>query len=409
MKLSAMLRNSLLVALVVILGGFAGWYMFVQKQIKTTGIADTARGFGTTAGFGAPTGSSNENLPGTTFTTSTTSIQDRAAGKPAPRLWHVTGAPVAGALFAGTTTKLFFAERATGNILSADPTVQGIERLTNTLFPKIYEALFTGNGGVLLRTVADDGTITTFAGMIGTSSPGTPAALKGVYLPQNIVSLSAKAATSSIFALIEDPRGGTIGVTTDWKGQKQTQVLVSALSNWRTFYLDDGSIYLTQKAADNVPGYAFRLSGKSLTPLMGGVAGLVILPRSKSSALLYSTSHGGGVTLFAKASASSSPVKLPIKTLAEKCVWVPGASLVAYCAVPEATLPGDFEGQWYRGLIHTSDTWWRVDVTSGTAQEIFSPENGSFDVQNPVMDSSGQYIAFTDASNQSLWLLRIVQ
>ena len=64
--------------------------------------------------------------------------------------------------------------------------------------------------------------------------------------------------------------------------------------------------------------------------------------------------------------------------------------------------------EWYRGALHTSDAWWKIDVSAGTAQTLYTPDSGtSFDAEHPVIDESGGYIAFTNAADKSLWMLRI--
>jgi hypothetical protein len=67
---------------------------------------------------------------------------------------------------------------------------------------------------------------------------------------------------------------------------------------------------------------------------------------------------------------------------------------------------------WYRGEIHTSDEWWKIDATTGSTTMIYSPKvsnNVSIDVDRPVIDATGNYIAFINAADKSLWMLKIPQ
>ena len=61
------------------------------------------------------------------------------------------------------------------------------------------------------------------------------------------------------------------------------------------------------------------------------------------------------------------------------------------------------------GVVHTSDTWWRIDADTGEATPVLEPGDmdQEFDVENPMIDSAGEQIAFMDARDKSLWLLRI--
>ena len=82
--------------------------------------------------------------------------------------------------------------------------------------------------------------------------------------------------------------------------------------------------------------------------------------------------------------------------------------LVAYCAVPQFVTSNAFLNDWYRGAIHTSDSWWRVDVSADTVELIFAPETDTpIDVESPIMDDRGEHIAFINAIDKTLWLLRI--
>jgi hypothetical protein len=167
-------------------------------------------------------------------------------------------------------------------------------------------------------------------------------------------------------------------------------------------------MYVAQKPSDGVMGYAFTINNSALQSLVSA-PGLSILPRTGSTALIYSDSTSGSVSLFAQTSASTSPIRLPISTLAEKCVWAPGHDLIAYCAVPQTPeTANDYMEAWYRGAMHTSDSWWRVDVSAGTAESLFTPDSSiSLDVEHPVIDPTDSYIAFMNAADKSLWMLRI--
>ena len=391
---------------VVILGATLGWYVFVHRQIQTTASQDAARGAGVAPSFGSPQGSAFANSSG----------QGDMGGNPvsgtssAPRLWQVSKTPVAGFGFDATSTgAILFAERAGGNVLLADPRVASVERLTNTLFPKTYEALFVGEHA-LLRSI-DGNTLTTYAGtIVASTSTGQIGSLSGVYLPKAILAIAPQNATTLAY-LLENPQGGVMGVTSDLAGKGQKQFFSSALSEWRLIGFGDGTLYLVQKAADGVPGFSFMLQKNgALSPLIANVAGLTIAPRASSTALLWSSTSGSAVVLYARTAASSSAETLPIKTIAEKCAWAPGQGLIAYCAVPRALNTASFLNDWYAGALHTTDAIWKVDVSAGTAEQFFATDSTlSLDIENPQIDPSGQFIVFQNAADKTLWSLRIAQ
>jgi len=331
-------------------------------------------------------------------------VSSSGAGNPAPRLWQVTKEPVAGFAFAASSTEVFFVERASGNVYKADPKTSTLARMTNTLMPQTYEALVAPDGSALLRSLAD-GSITTFSGSIARST-SSPAELVGTYLPRDIESV-AIAPYKKILYLVRGPDGSSVAATADWQGGNRKAVFASALSGWRLHFLADGRMFVSQKASDGIPGHAFEITGGMPQEIARG-EGLTVLPRATSTALLYSTSGSGGVSLFAKPSATASPIRLSVETVTEKCVWAPGDALIAYCGVPQTEPDDDFLRGWYRGALHLKDAWWTIDALKGVAQRLYTPESEyALDVRDPGVSEDGTYLAFVNALDQTLWMLRI--
>ena len=175
-------------------------------------------------------------------------------------------------------------------------------------------------------------------------------------------------------------------------------------------WLPDGRVILTQNAAPGAPSYVYELDEDgNLSSLVPGGSTVAVLPRADSSALLYG-SLSGNSALVARVDETTSAISLPIRTTTDKCVWAPGVEIVAYCAVPK-TLPsaGGLSGK-YRGETHSSDAWWRVDVSAGRVEALHDPGiNVAIDVEGPIIDADGDYIAFMNARDKSLWLLRIAE
>ncbi len=396
--------------LVMIIGGFGGYYFFIKNKTEQTVTESAGRGSDTSS-FGGSVGSTFENM--TSQGSSGTSTAE--LGKQAPRLWHVTKTPVAGFGFAAGGQGVFIAERATGNILRADPGVSTINRMTNTLFPKVRDALFSRSGDVILRATNDSGMITSFAGTFATTtvvtSTSTPNVLEGTYLPSNIVAIDIpnnQASSKGVFFMTQLPEGGSVGVTSSWKGAGVKKVFSSPLSQWHAQALPDGRVVIVQMASDDVAGYSFIVSpAGAMKPLVSGEPGLTLAHHETADAYLYGTSRGSELSLYVK-SGSKPAVKLPINTTADKCIWAPGAGLIAYCAVPSAPTPAQFLLQWYQGAVHTNDVWWKIQGGEGTAERFFVADTRtSYDVEDPMIDESGTYLGWRDAADKSLWLLRI--
>lgn len=443
--------------LIALLGGLAGWYVFLRARTTTVQETDAARGFSTdtsapssslggffssvvdrVTGGGSETpdtansqGQASQPFAQSGTSTGQTSIVSTATSSAQggsfatnASLSHPSKVPVAGFGFVsqGGALRLYYVERATGYVFAADLAKGTVTRLTNTLRPKVYEAMFDGKG-VVERTIAEDGSVETFAGTFGVASTtSTSVPLTGSFLSKNITAITLIPAATPALLYVREGAGGTEGILAARDGTKPQTVFVSPITGWRILSLTDGRMIVAQKAASGVVGVAYEipkagaLTSNALVPLATPTPGLVVVPRAWSSALLWSSSSNR-TTLFVRESDTKQAVTLPIATTAEKCAWVPAPSdasakkpgvLVAYCAVPKTAPGSDFLENWYQGALHTDDAWWKVDAMSGTAEQFYATTQG-IDVHDPVIDPSGTFLAFRDGRDDSLWVLTLTK
>lgn len=389
-----------LVALLI--AGLGAWYVFLRDMQQDINIADAGRGAGLSApSFGEAIGSTYSNI-----VSSITSVfgGGETAKTERPRLYQVSKTPTAGLGFvgSGTSTKLRFVERSTGYVFDADPDTGELSRIYNTLTPKIYEALVSSDGKIIERTVDDAGVVATAVIDLGAASSTLP----GYALPANIRAIVFSPSGTELFAILPSSDGAASGMRSAWNGSGEARIFSSLLEEWTAHWVA-GRIVVAQQSADGIGAYAYEIGGNgALTPVARNVPGLSLLPRASSTALLYGSSDGA-LSLFARAGATVSPVSLPIRTTADKCVWAPGSQLTAYCAVPQRPVPADYLAQRARGQYHSADAWWQVDASAGVAQELYFPGDILTDVERPTIDARGRYIAFVNAADRSLWLLRV--
>lgn len=416
MKTRAIIEYLLAVVLVLMLGSLAGWYFFLRTQSRTTAEQSAARGFG----VAIPEGRANGDAPAGDERAQTNASGKDASSRPA-QLWQVEAAPTAGHAFIGSgdDLRLRYVVRAGGYVFDANPETGLRTRLTNTLIPKIYEAQMSENGHVFERSLDTQGNITTFAGTVSTSTDPSSASssgmtLLGSYLAKNILTLSADPLSGALLYTVADA-SGSAALTADWDGQKVKTLFSSTILNWRPTALPDGRMFLAQAAADGVPGYGYELKKDgSMTRLLGPLPGLVmrVRPSAKGepNALLWSQSARGELRLFVRVGESATAVQIPVRTTADKCAWLPGKELVAYCGVPQGTTGQNFLDTWYRGAAHSSDSLWRINASAGTAEMVFTPpSNTPIDIEDMVADRNGSALAFTNAADKSLWLFRLTK
>lgn len=397
---------------IIAIGALAGWYYFLRGAENAANQNYAAAGYGAIAPtFEGSTGSTYQNV------ISTLGAEGVSVGSSTSRLWEVSAVPVAGFGWVSTSSPaLYFVERSSGYVFEADTNDRNITRLTDTLRPKIYQALITENAGIVERSIDTSGALITFAGTVASSSnaaltsTSSPDELQGNDLPPNILAIAADPVSSALYYLIQSPSGMSL-VSTNVKGTGEKNLFSSSITGWHIFAPGDGSVALLQSPLDGVEGYAYKLQGNSLS-LIAQEPGLTILPHPYSSALIFGSSSGGTLSLFARASASSTPVQLSLATVADKCAWAPGGSLIAYCGVPQSVPSQQFLDDWYKGLVHTSDAFYTVDASAGTSALLYNPTgdtNVQLDADDVSVDPTGQYIAFINAADQSLWVIRVAQ
>ena len=425
MKNTATILRYTLIALAILIAiGLAWWYFFLNSKGETQRETDAGRGAGQDApSFGSAIGSTYDNI-----LSSLATLAGNADGEGTmtpPRLLQVSKTPTAGLGFLGisppsrnasdgqsTSTALRFVERSTGYVLEVLPQSGVVTRLTNTLIPRVYEAEVSRDGLVIERFLdGNNGTVATILGSIPAASStaaDTLRALTQKRFPDGIRSIAFGPDGKEIFYITSDEAGGAVGVRVNADGAKPQKLFSSSILGWRAEWLRDGRIILVQNASDGVLGYAYELGkGGSLSPLVSPTLGLTVLPRRSSSALVFGASNGSSLTLSAQLDKKSSISALPLRTIADKCVWSPSEQFIVFCAVPQRPTPANFLDLWHRGEVHTADAWWRVDMSAGSTELLYSSGDIMLDVENPAIDDEGDYIAFMNAVDKSLWLLRV--
>ncbi len=421
---------ALIGTLVAIVGGLSGWYAYIRAHQSTLQQSDTARGFNTTApSFTGSSGSTGANVAGVTsdVTPVTSSSSGGFLGQVAallfganaastatssayttPRLWHAEKQPVAGFGFVRTDTgiRLYYVAEATGYIQTADLHTGETARLTSTLRPKIGEAFIDVSGGVVERSLDENGHIITWVANVGTTTASST--IVGSLLPKDIRTYTTDHSGTSAYTF--DTATGTAIVIQPGTGKSRIAT-VSGIANLIIHLLPSSSVILTQPASDGVMGTVFSV-GKdgSLDALTSG-PGLTVAPSDTLAPYLYSTSVRGTLSVYLQPAGNTNPLQLPLNTIADKCAWEHGVDARAYCAVPASTPGEGFIDAWYQGAIHTDDTLWIIDPGAGSAKRYYIPSanGGSVDAQDLVVDPSNTYLAFRNAVDQSLWVLRIVQ
>lgn len=339
------------------------------------------------------------------------SVGDERA--PVLGLTQIQETPVAGMGFVGTSSRLRFTDRATGYLFEADLETGEVHRLTSTLIPKVYRASFFTDGSFIGHALTENEDPYLFIGFLGTTTEGGLRALDTVSLDAAAIDALPIGRSRGYIALVEGG-SGTALIRGSTEG-RATRVATTTFKDWRLHAPSENQIIIAQSAATGMPGGAFQIDSGTMAPFARGI-GLTILPEEGGAVLIGSDT--GILRLMVRPERSASLADLPIRTVPEKCVWRPRvrsgegkvAALTTYCAVPREVTSPTFLDEWYRGEIHTADTWWRVDVSTLDAARLPVPDQDldkEFDVEYPVMDTNGRFVAFLNAHDKSLWVLRV--
>lgn len=393
--------------------GFGAWYLFISGRIGDLRNVSAGRGLGSAIpSFTGPSGSTLENIVSGLGFQSAPEIEGPDAP---PRLWRVQSTPVAGHGFLrGSSTStppvLRFMERSTGYLFDANAGTGAVERQTNTLMPRVYEAFFAPDGSVIARSLSENGAVRTTAARVvmpTSTEEEQLGELSEFPLGEDVFAITP-VGEQSFISLVRDGPGHAL-IRSEWDGSESERVTQIPLRHWRLSGLRDESVVVAQSPASGIAGTAYRLSPQGQWILIArGISGLTVATHPSSEAVIVGEDNG---TLGLSVKADESPLTpLDLQTTAEKCVWAPGDEFIAYCAVPGSISSDRFLDDWHQGKVHTSDTWWKVNGREGTVEFLLSPEselNVLIDVERPIMNDAGTHVAFMNARDKSLWILRV--
>jgi hypothetical protein len=127
--------------------------------------------------------------------------------------------------------------------------------------------------------------------------------------------------------------------------------------------------------------------------------------------ILYSAtnSEGKNIKLFTAGQNGQEAKDINLATLVEKCVFSQDDRTL-FCAIPQrlsenAVWPDDY----YKGLVTTEDTFWKINLDTGQKTQIFSSETNAraYDAVNPFLSPQEDYLFFTNKKDGLLYSLKI--
>jgi hypothetical protein len=402
----------IVLALVII--AFGVWYFLIANKQNTLDAELAGRGIESAIPtFGGGLGSLYENTAESFGSASTTVTRADSPKILAPKLWQLSAVPAAGvAAFSSTTassTSLYFLERVSGNVFSADPATSAVIRVTQTLIPYTYRASWISTSTVIMEHIGDGGIVEHRIGTIVATSSAEQARLETIQVSGDVVGMYGNPDSAMILTVV-NTQPGLLATVAPHNSNKTPKKVWKSLVEHLRFSWVGSDILVFQSAAQGLEGSAYRIdsaTGKERL-LVSGVAGLSIAAHRDGSIIFSESSQGSLQTTLRT---TTKEFVLGIKTLGEKCVFTPDGT-IAYCAVPQELPRLPYPDSWYRGETHTSDVWWQINIDTGVVTEFLSPEREfgvRIDVAEPYIDVRGQYVVFLDRASGTPWAMRVAQ
>jgi len=301
-----------------------------------------------------------------------------------------------------------YVEKATGNIYDIAVDENTPVRITNTTIPRISEAYFANKGEtVLLRYLEHDNkTIRTWSGTIVSGGENSLSRLSGIFLDDNITTLSVSPDGTQIFYM-KNIGDVTYGYTSLLNGSDLHQIFDTSFSQWLSQWQRSKSIAITTKATGYLEGYTYHMSttGENFKKILGPTFGLSTNEDIRGTYTLYSYTTARGMQLRVYNETTGVQRNAPFNTFPEKCVWSTKEDTM-YCAVPLTTESRVYPDDWYQGLYFSTDSIWRFDPVNGVGMfvaDIYQETGESIDAINIGLTPDENMLYFTNKRDNVLW------
>jgi hypothetical protein len=247
--------------------------------------------------------------------------------------------------------------------------------------------------------------------MTGTSTG--PAELEGIFLENDIYSVTLSPKKDQIFYLSHTSEGGA-GTLAKIDGSAKKIVFSSPLRELTANWVNENFIAIQTKPSYVSSGILFSLNptNGSLDKLLGATRGLSTLVRPDGLKTLENSANLKTFTTSIVTIKDKVAAALPFKTLPEKCVWSKLDRVVFYCAIPQNIPDANYPDDWYKGKILFNDEIWKINSETGELANVANLKDESqreIDAVGLFLDPKEQYLLFTDKHDLTLWSLKIMK
>lgn len=299
-----------------------------------------------------------------------------------------------------SVSALRYAARANGHIYSQYLDTGASAKISNATIPSIYETYFGDNGkAVVYRYLNNnDQTIQTFL----THTDGS----KGDFLQEDISGIAISPDSNALFYLA--PLGSNVaGYYMNFKDNNKIQVFTSAFTEWLPQWAGTSTIFLTTKPSWDTVGsiYATNIGKNNFIKVFSGLKGLTTLASNNAANILYSSTSNIGPELGVYNIDKHEFTKLPVRTLADKCVWSRDG-IRAYCAKPNNIEGNKYPDNWYKGIVSFNDSIISIDTANKSYSTLVNTEDvQAIDAINLTLSQDEKILFFLNKKDSTMWRL----
>ena len=307
-----------------------------------------------------------------------------------------------------TSTRMIFADRATGYIYGVNLENKKSYQISNTTVPGIHDAYFFNNGSsVIFRYLDENNKIVSFKATIpSVIEGGTPRSLENVTpLPNDLISIAVSNSQKSASYVSPNTSGSSVYKI---EGDKNQLIYNSPITEINLSYGGE-TLYSTNKTSSYSIGYINNVITNER--IFGEKTGLVTLPANNNLDYLASMWSNVGLKTFIFSKKTGNYTTLNSQTIASKCIWNKTSTYII-CGVPQElrTFRDGLPDAWYMGLINFNDKLYTIDNNTKIEEILFdfSEETKEVvDLTKPIMSPNDEYMSFINKDNGHLWLFNI--
>jgi hypothetical protein len=323
------------------------------------------------------------------------------------KLRQLTTRPVAGFREYHATTSeprfILYAEAGTGHIYQINLETGEEVRLSNTTIPNAESAVFSPDQKyVAIRsgysTQSEVVLLTLIAGGTSIAENLTPKMTDFIFSTENEL-LYTELTGEGTAGRILSP--STKVVRTQFSIPFQAVTMMWGMEK-------NTPHYAYPKTTTKLNGYLYAIKNGTVVrqPIMGPG-----LTAEASSDYIIETELQGEQpvsSIYTLATKNVSPATIIFEP--SKCAFSPNNAAIMYCGYELTDYSYNYPDDWYRGIRSFNDRIWQLNLKTGSASQLISPEKATgrqIDITNMNTGIDGKMLYFTNKNDNTLWLYEI--